>query len=155
LRVPHLDRLFYSDHSDRLGLAAGRALIALGPDASPAFPALRNMLGSTVTVGTPTRALWILEKIGAPAVPVLAEAAADPNNDMRLVVIGNLAALGRDATAAVPALTLLLQDTNPFVRNNTARTLAAITGQSITNFNPTPAPSPRSSASITNGVRLR
>jgi hypothetical protein len=153
-RVPHLDKLFYSEQRDRLSLAAGRALIALGPDASPALPALRTMLDLTNTVGTPTRALWILQHIGPPAIPVLMEAASDQNNNMRLVIIGNLAAMGRDGTAAVPALTLLLQDTNPFVRHNSAHALAAITGQSITNFRPdlhsTPPLSSKSSASVAN-----
>jgi hypothetical protein len=122
------------EQTNLLGVAAGKALISLGPDASPAFPALRRFLNGTNIFNLPTRALWILREIGGPATAVLADAAADKHNHMREPILSNLRYLGPRAIEARPALTRMLSDPEASALQwLVAEALQAIAGEPIAN----------------------
>jgi hypothetical protein len=87
-----------------------------GPLAWPPFPAW----------GLKETSADALARIGAGAVPALAEALGDSSAQVRLQAARALARIGPDAAAAVPALTSALSDLDPLVRQNAARALGQI-----------------------------
>jgi hypothetical protein len=105
------DIVFYSPRMRRAG-AASSALISLGPDASPAFPALAELLITTTNFEVRTRCWVILREIGTPAVPILTTAVADKrsytNDPLCAILI--LEQIHPPATGALPALRILLRE---------------------------------------------
>ena len=128
------DLVFYSPTMSR-AVAVTRALICLGPDASPAFPALSDLFITTTNFAVRTRCWVIFREIGIPAVPVLAAAAADKrsytNDPIAAILI--LEQIRPPATGAVPALRILLQDPDePNRAWALSNAISHITGQLLT-----------------------
>jgi hypothetical protein len=89
------------DRDDAVALTALRTLAELGPAAGEAAPAL---VGALRKEPLSRSAAYALEKVGAQALPALAERLPFAGEDEALVVLGLLAARGKEAAPHVPAL---------------------------------------------------
>jgi hypothetical protein len=118
---------------------AAKALITLGPEASPAFPELGRILTDGEFWGAGTTALSILREIGEPAVPTLVFTMTNKPSRMREVIVMNLNQMGPKASAAVPALKSLLQDPQPRLRFMCIQAIENITREPFPNIPPSQA----------------
>ena len=128
------DLVFYSPKMSR-AVGVTRALISLGPDASPAFPSLAELFITTTNFEVRTRCWVILREIGASAVPALTTAATDKRSYTNNSISGILLVLQQirpPATSALPTLRILLQEPELWARAwEISNTITHITGQPV------------------------
>jgi len=108
---------------------AAEELERLGPAAAPAAPVLARALqyrrrDSYVV----TKALVAMGPAAAPAIPELVKALRNERAIVRSNAAFVLGSIGEPARCAVPAIALLLWDSEPGVPSEAARALEAITG---------------------------
>jgi HEAT repeat protein len=87
---------------------------SIGPAAAPAIPALQQALNKY------PRAVGALAGIGPKAFPVLLQAVASHDSEVRSAVALNLPEAGGDPAIVLPVLVRLLKDENKYVRRNAA-----------------------------------
>jgi hypothetical protein len=116
--------------------AAARALIILGPEASPAFPQLARVLAEDQLFSAGTRVIFTLGEIGEPAAPTLARAMTNKPCPMHFVIASQLGRMGPKAAAAIPALISLLGDPEPGLHEQCVESIKAITGGPVSNALP-------------------
>jgi len=122
---PLADALDRPDVDDGIGAWIAETLGALGPEAKDAAPALgrRLMTGGDCSATTS----WALEMIGPPGLPHLVKAVAQGPPPARLWAtraVSNLAEeMGKEAAAALPALSAALGDPEAEVRANASYAL--------------------------------
>src|SRR5262249_48869034 len=99
----------FTTHTIEGRFLAAHALAALGPQAQPAVPALIEGLHHA-DVALRVSAAHALASIGRPAVVPLIAALQEEDIDFRQAVIVTLGQIGPPARAAVPVLTVALED---------------------------------------------
>jgi HEAT repeat protein len=106
--------------------AASLALYAMGTNASPALPALTNLLfHSNALISTTTA----LAGIGSEAVPTLLAALTNQNYRIRVSAASGLGWERDDLNKVVPALVSALDDPQPIVRYSAANSLGQMHAQ--------------------------
>jgi HEAT repeat protein len=114
--VPRLIEKLRKDTEARNRKSAARALGELGLKAKQAVPALIKALNDADS-SVRDEAENSLKKIGEPAVAELLPGLKDPDEFVRLRIVGVLGGIGPDAKAALPALEEAKKDTSAFVRS--------------------------------------
>jgi HEAT repeat protein len=113
--LPGLEEALYKDPSPAIRKATAETLARMGEDAKSAIPALANALArdkSELVREAAARALGgAMVKYSKTAVPVLAEALADPDPATRAAVAETLKDLGAEARPALRHLLAVLKDT--------------------------------------------
>jgi HEAT repeat protein len=104
---------------------AAEAIGSIGPQATPAVPALMDLLGEN-DANVHGRAADALAKIGPEAVPALIKALSDPVAAKRKAATWALGKMGPGATAAVPDLRRLASDPSPLVASGAQQALYRI-----------------------------
>jgi HEAT repeat protein len=102
-----------------------RAQTGLEAVGGPAVPALLGLLGNT-NVNLEWRARDVLVSIGEDGVPMLQQALTNENRKLFLQAAQTLGSLRKDAAAAIPALSLLLNDDDDRIRTAAADALKQI-----------------------------
>jgi HEAT repeat protein len=107
------------------------ALGQIGPAAAPAVPALIACLKANPRSSTSRGIPWTVGKIGKAAVPQLVEAYADPDLDVRRIVIESIGSVGSDAKGAMAVLALALHDDYRYVGVHAAKALSRMGPESV------------------------
>jgi hypothetical protein len=127
--VPALIEIYDQHISAMSGFYAGRALIAIGPDAvRKAIPSFVRGAASS-DAGVRQYAVWTLVDLHAEPsllVPALVKALSDTNASIRRTAAMSLKEVGFAARPAVPALVLSLNDPDAQVRGLAAQALMRI-----------------------------
>lgn len=132
--TPCLIRLYDQHEEFREFLAP--ALGAIGPSASNAVPSLLEAVTNAKPTQAPWNALQALGEIHAEpdkVVPVLTGLLKSPNPSVRKRTAIALGAFGLEAKPAVPALVLLLSETNVFVQRAVAKAIKQIDPDAVKN----------------------
>jgi HEAT repeat protein len=104
---------------------AQEAAEALGRVGPPALPALVARLRSSKDEAQMT-SIWALGSMGKPAVPVLISCLNDGDLPLRCWAAEALGGIGADAAAAIPQLSKLQADGDPWVRQTAAKAVREI-----------------------------
>jgi HEAT repeat protein len=108
---------------------AAYALAEIGPEASPAVPALVKVLTQeqiSRPFRTPPSSAFALGKIGPAAIPALSQLLTNNDSRVRTSALLAFGFMGRSATNAVPCVLEMLRDNNVEVRHTAALTLPAL-----------------------------
>jgi hypothetical protein len=130
-------RRFVSRENDlRRAALATRAFEVAGTNASPAIPAIAELVSDRQPYNIQAQGFYILRFIGPAALPQLRHAISNYNPAIRLAAVDGIKRLGTNAAAAAPDLLVALSDTDTWVRQNATQALEVIAPKALTNSPP-------------------
>lgn len=110
----------FPDRAGQRSETAQAALAALAPEIQSPLPELAKLMDSTNAVIS-YKAAWVVSRFGTNGLPLLLQAAGDPNHPQRrraLSAIATMTYLGADAAPATPILSALTHDKDPIIVEN-------------------------------------